>query len=336
MIRFKVIKASQILYYTVLVLVAAAAVILLLVTMLGGGDETSRSARTALPTATAAPRTALPATSTPTPTPQPEPSRLALPTIIIEQVPTEEQSAGEPLALIPAVPAMITVEKAVLGTGEFHVEVLLPEPASRDKPRILIYHTHNYEAYAQVEGDEYVETEEWRTADETHNITAVGARLAEELTSLGAQVVHDTTVHEPPKLGTAYERSLQTLQSHKDAGETYDLIVDVHRDAGTNPIVSTVDGVRCAKLMVLLGNGNGFKIKPEYEENLAFSEKLTAHLRSIAEDLCRDVKTKDGRYNQHMNTPAILVEVGNNRNTLQEALASMPYLAQCLMETLAG
>ncbi|MFR5855829.1 MAG: stage II sporulation protein P [Lachnospiraceae bacterium] len=43
-----------------------------------------------------------------------------------------------------------------------------------------------------------------------------------------------------------------------------------------------------------------------------------------------------GRFNQHVRVGCLLVEVGNNRNTLGEALASMPYLADALDEALSA
>ena len=50
----------------------------------------------------------------------------------------------------------------------------------------------------------------------------------------------------------------------------------------------------------------------------------------------RPVLVKAGRYNQHVGTPAILVEVGHNRNTLKEALSSMPILARAIVEELGS
>ena len=43
---------------------------------------------------------------------------------------------------------------------------------------------------------------------------------------------------------------------------------------------------------------------------------------------------KNGRYNQHLFTPSVLIEVGHNLNTLDEALASMPVLAEALADLL--
>ncbi len=41
-----------------------------------------------------------------------------------------------------------------------------------------------------------------------------------------------------------------------------------------------------------------------------------------------------GRYNQHVADCCILVEAGNNRNTLSEVLAAMPYLADAIYQAL--
>jgi len=46
--------------------------------------------------------------------------------------------------------------------------------------------------------------------------------------------------------------------------------------------------------------------------------------------LCKDVMVKSGRYNQHIGVYSLLLEVGNNKNTLEEALNAMPALAQAL------
>ena len=89
-------------------------------------------------------------------------------------------------------------------------------------------------------------------------------------------------------------------------------------------------GTNYAKLMVLIGRGDGFQEKPFYEENLAFAEKLTEQLNALRQGICKDVLVKKNRYNQHAGIHSILIEVGNNQNTLEEALASMPILAEAL------
>ncbi len=224
--------------------------------------------------------------------------------------------------------------------GGFRIEVIREEPvAAAQGKRILIYHTHTYEAYEQQPDRPYVETQTWRTADEEHNMVRVGKELQRLLTAKGYVVVHDTTAFEPPKLSSAYTRSLNMLERRRDAGEHYDLYIDLHRDAyvasqkGSNT-VQTAAGA-CARLMMLIGKGEGqteqgFDQKPEWEKNLAIAQQLTEALRSQEEGLCKEVCLKSGRFNQHIAPCCVLIEVGNNRNTLDEALASMPYLADAI------
>ena len=65
-----------------------------------------------------------------------------------------------------------------------------------ERPRVLIYHTHTHEAYAQTAADPYRETESWRTEDQTHSVVRVGEALAALLTDYGFDVVHDTADYE--------------------------------------------------------------------------------------------------------------------------------------------
>ncbi len=208
---------------------------------------------------------------------------------------------------------------------------------STDKPcRVLIYHTHNTEAYEKQPEDKYEESDAWRTENNAYNIVAVGERLAKELEALGIKVVHDETSHEQPKLSTAYERSLKTLKQY--APEDFDLIIDLHRDAAsarnTSPSVVTYNGKSCARLMLLIGNGSNFSTEHPWKENYALAEALTAELNGLADDLCRDVMVKDGRYNQHISTKCVLIEVGHNENTLSEALNACTPLAIAIEKTI--
>ena len=226
-------------------------------------------------------------------------------------------------------------------TPGFSIEVLNPQTPKTG--RVLIYHTHTYEAFAQVEGNRYQETETWRTADSAHNMIRVGEELAALLRSLGVEVTHDTTAFEPPVLSTAYTRSLEMLEKRIAAGETYDLYIDLHRDAyvasyGGNNTVS-VGGADVAKLMLLIGKGEGvtgqgYDVKPDWESNLAIAQAITDDLNDQADGLCRDVHIKAGRFNQHIAPACVLVEAGNNRNTLAQVLAAMPYLADAIVKVL--
>lgn len=224
------------------------------------------------------------------------------------------------------------------------VEVLRDEgtpPAYLGK-KVLIYHTHTYEAYEQAEDHRYQEIEKWRTSDSEHNVIAVGKALSASLTALGIDVVHDTTAFEPPTLDDAYERSLDMLESRSAAGERYDLYIDLHRDAiaSTSTIKRTVNitGIEAARFMVLVGKGTtgGYDIKPNWEKNLDLALRITDALNAQCTSLARDVKVKTGRFNQHIADCCILIECGMNCNTLEEVLAGIPYLAQAIAEALSA
>ena len=211
--------------------------------------------------------------------------------------------------------------------------------AQEEQPRVLIYHTHTWEAYEITENEHYTPTETWRTQDDQYNMVAVGEELARELTARGFVVVHDTTAFEPPNLSTAYTRSLTMLRSRLDAGEQYDYLLDVHRDAysgaynGGNSL--QVEGKDTAYVMLLVGKGigatgAGFDERPDWQKNLALAKSITDEINALAPGLCREVKIKNGRFNQHVSTGALLIEIGNNRNTFSEAIAACPTIAEAL------
>ncbi len=207
--------------------------------------------------------------------------------------------------------------------------------------KVLIYHTHTYEAYEQVEGQTYQQIEKWRTADSAHNVTAVGAALAASLRAMNIQVEHDTSAFEPPNLDDAYDRSLMMLEQRQAQGEKFDLYIDLHRDAiaSTSTIKRTVNisGEEVARFMVLVGKGTtgGYAEKPDWEANLAVAQKITNSLNEQCPNLARDVKIKTGRFNQHVSDSCVLIECGMNTNTLAEVLAGVPYLAQAIAEALS-
>ena len=221
-----------------------------------------------------------------------------------------------------------------------HITVVrsTPEPEKPER-RILIYHTHTYEAYTQTPDAAYRETEKWRTADSQYNVVAVGKALAAALTARGFTVVHDTTAFEPPNLSSAYVRSLDMLEQRLERGESYDLYIDLHRDAiadnSTLRRTVMVGGQETARFMVLVGKGTGegFDVKPDWEANYAIAEMLTDCLNAGHDELCREIKVKSGRYNQHIAPRCILIECGNNLNTLEQVLNGVPYLAEAVAQT---
>lgn len=232
-------------------------------------------------------------------------------------------------------------------TAVFDVELVkLKEPEkltlTGGAPTVLIYHTHATEAYRQTEDSQYEESGSFRTLDEEKNVVAVGEVLKDTLyEEYGIVAMHDTTNHEPPKLATAYSRSVKTMEKYRAEYPTIELYIDLHRDAygksesGAEDYV-TVDGVETARLMFVVGTGEGatgtgFDEMPDFEGNYALAEELTRRLNEIAPGITRSIRVKTGRYNQHIGR-CILAEIGHNANTLEQAKNAARLLARVIAE----
>ena len=220
-------------------------------------------------------------------------------------------------------------------TVPFSLEVIAVSIPGQRQRRVFLYHTHTYEAYTMDDENPYTATEAWRTADSRCNVVRVGAELASLLRAAGIHVTHDTAAYEPPRLSTAYSRSLEGLRAAAEEG--YDLYIDLHRDSyskGNGPNTVNVGGRDTARLLILIGQGTGSSLdeKPDWQRNRASAQAISDAVNLRAQGLCRGVSLKSGRYNQHAASPSMLIEVGNNQNTLPQALAAMEPLARAICQ----
>ena len=90
-----------------------------------------------------------------------------------------------------------------------------------------------------------------------------------------------------------------------------------------------------AYVMMLVGKGTGatgagFDARPDWPKNLDLAQRITDAINAQVSGAAREVKIKSGRFNQHISTGALLIEVGNNRNTLDEALAACSVIARAI------
>ena len=83
--------------------------------------------------------------------------------------------------------------------------------------------------------------------------------------------------------------------------------------------------------MFVVGRGDKYEVKPFYMQNLELAELCCSYLVRIDERLVRPVRMKAGRYNQHITNRSLLIEVGHNANTFEQALAVVPYLAEAIV-----
>ena len=285
------------------------------------GDDASRTAETAV-NASRAEETAAP-TVTPVPTAAPTDTPTPIPT------PT-------PLYMLREEGGNDLIINDDLYDSFTQTEFPLPSA-----PVVLIYHTHAEEAYRQTRSYAYAETgkDTYKTLDKSKSVAALGELLKRELEKRGFTVIHDDTDVEPPEIKSAYSRSLEVMVKYPEAT----VFIDLHRNTANVKMkkddVVMADGRRCARMFFVVGVGIGtyegeYDTVHDWQRNYALAKAVTERLRAVDPRFALDIRLKVGRYNQHVSPYCLLVEVGHNANTFEDAQNSIPYLADALAATL--
>lgn len=135
----------------------------------------------------------------------------------------------------------------------------------------------------------------------------------------------------------SYAASRTLLEQRKEEYPTLKYFIDVHRDSLIKEKTTiTIDGKEYARLLFLIGLEN-----PNYEQNLAFTEKINNKLNEKYPSLSKGIYKKggvgvNGIYNQDFSEYTILLEVGGYQNTPIEILNSMLAFAECFMEVITS
>lgn len=209
-----------------------------------------------------------------------------------------------------------------------------------DAPQVLILHTHTTEGYMTYEADYYNAADRHRTQDHTRNVCAVGEAVRLTLAAYGIVAIHDTTVHDSPVYSGAYSRSAAVAEKYLKEYPTIQVVLDLHRDSveeGGALIRPTavVDGKKAAQMMLITGVVSTEALPhPHWQQNLALSAHWQAALDQVSPDLVRPLNVTASRYNQHLSPGWVLVEVGAEGNTVEEAVYSGQILARTLAELL--
>ena len=210
------------------------------------------------------------------------------------------------------------------------------------EPQVLIMHTHTTECYLDYDAGFYNDTDPTRTLDETKNVVAVGEVIAAQLRAAGIGVVHDKTVHDSPQYSGAYDRSKETIQRNLEAYPTIQVVLDIHRDSiqrdASTKVKPTaeIDGKKAAQMMIVLGMMNTDAVPhPDRQENLSLAVRLQRELHTRYEGVVRPISlVGNARYNQQLTHGSILVEMGSEANTLEEAMYSGQMLGRALVKVL--
>ena len=204
-----------------------------------------------------------------------------------------------------------------------------------ESPQILIYHTHSQEGYVDsVQGDT------------STTVVGVGDYLTKLLQEqYGLNVIHHTGQYDVETRDDAYALAGPAVEKILADNPSIEVVIDLHRDGvGENThLVTDIDGVNMAKLMFVNGLSRttkvgeiGYLYNPNLEDNLAFSFQNQLTMAEYYPGLSRGVYLKGYRYNLHYCPKSLLVEVGAQTNTLQEAMNAMVPLADVINKVLTG
>ena len=210
---------------------------------------------------------------------------------------------------------------------------------STEGPKILIYHTHSQEMFADsVEGDP------------STSIVGIG----DYLTTLLNDTYHIPTMHHTGvydlidgKLdrSLAYDLAKPDLQKILEENPSIEVVIDLHRDGvneGTH-LVTEVNGKPTAQIMFFNGlsktRANGeidYLANPYIQDNLSFSLQMQVAANNAYPGFTRRIYLRGYRYNMHFMPKTLLVEAGAQTNTVEEMRNAMEVLADLLHTVLVG
>ena len=222
---------------------------------------------------------------------------------------------------------LVTAEIEILKEPEAE-EKTAPEVvvSASDVPLVLIVHTHATESYLPASEGNY------HTKDVENTVRDVGAVLAETLAAEGIAVVHDQTLHDSPSYNQSYSRSYATITEILKSNPTIQCVIDLHRDAiaSDSPAATvSVDGKTCAKYSYVVSTA-----VPTYSDNLNFVNAMNAAAAQKYSGFTGKVLERGYRYNQDLSSKYMLLEIGYNRNYIEEARNTAEIFGKILAETL--
>ena len=188
--------------------------------------------------------------------------------------------------------------------------------------------------------DPYDPSDDYRTQDDTHNVIRLGDLLAEQFTASGLNVIHDRGVYDYPSYTGSYSRAGDAIQSYLAQYPTISIVIDLHRDAiGDDEVVykTLAEGESnpSAQVMFVVGSDDSGLEHPNWQENLKLALYLQTAVNPVHPTLMRPIKLAQERYNQQLTSGSLILEVGSNGNTLQEAVTAVRLFAEAAGPALA-
>ncbi|MDE7414716.1 MAG: stage II sporulation protein P [Lachnospiraceae bacterium] len=201
--------------------------------------------------------------------------------------------------------------------------------------QILVYHTHSQEAYIDsIPGDP------------STSIVGVGEHLCDILrTQYGFNVLHHTGEYDVESRDNAYSNAMVGLEKVLAENPTIEVMIDLHRDQ-TNPdtkLVTTIQDRPTARFMFFNGLCYTRALgalknlpNPYVQDNLSFAFQMQLAAEEYYPGLTRRIYLKGYRYNLHYRPKSVLIELGSQTNTVEEAMNACDPMAHIIAMILNG
>ncbi len=230
----------------------------------------------------------------------------------------------------------ITDSRTAMTSQMFDFEKLMAEDLhinNDGQPKVLIFHTHSSEMFADSLPGQ--------------GIVGIGGLLAEELTNTyGLITIHDLgrydVVDGVTNINGAYERMEPSVRKILEKYPSIEVVIDLHRDGVREGVrlVTDIDGQSVAQIMFFNGlsllNDKGVLKpitslpNPNLQTNLALSLRLKTTADRLYPGLSRKIYLNAYRYSLHLLPKTMLVELGAQTNTEQEARNAVKPLARII------
>jgi stage II sporulation protein P len=209
-----------------------------------------------------------------------------------------------------------------------------------DGPKVLIFHTHAGEMYSN-------------SKDISEGVIGVGNELASILeNTYGIKTLHvtkrfDLVDGKPYTLGS-YERMEEYIPNLLKENPSIEVVLDIHRDGVPDDVrlVTEINNVPTAKIMYFNGLSkimDSGKLKDipylkniHKDTNLALSFQMQLLSNKMHPGFTRKVYLHAYRFSLSMMPKSMLIEVGAQTNTKEEAYNAMHVLAEILATLLIG
>jgi stage II sporulation protein P len=198
------------------------------------------------------------------------------------------------------------------------------------KPLVGIYHTHTAEAFIPNSGRSH------KPGGQRGDIVDVGEAMVARLAQHGIPAVQSKNIHDYPSFMKAYGPSEATAKKLLADNPSLQMLFDIHRDADKRENATVmVNGTAMARISIVVGMGQPDLLQPHWQQNHAFAKLIDAKLNQHFPGLSRGIQLVEWRYNQHLHPRALLIEVGCQDNSREEAVRSIELLSDVVTEILS-